>query len=119
MALMAVVAVVVGPLGGDLAVGSQPGLGPVLDEAGVGLAVRADDAGAAVALFLPASRPVWCEAAARSWAKSRRSYSIWPKARSSGRSTRRSAIWRRMWSALGRRRCRRAWMRVSRSSAVG
>jgi hypothetical protein len=35
-----------------------------------------------------------------------------------GRSIRCSAIRRRTWSALGRSRPRRAWMRFSRSSAV-
>src|SRR5205807_552818 len=49
VATAAVVAVVVGALVGDFAVGGQPGFGPVIDEAGVGLAVRADEAGALVA----------------------------------------------------------------------
>src|SRR5262245_49003912 len=60
-------AVVVGACMGDLAVGGQPGLGAVVEEAGVVSAVRADHAGALVALFLPACRPAWWEAAASSW----------------------------------------------------
>jgi hypothetical protein len=44
MALVAGVAVIVGPCGGDLAVGGDPGLAAVVDVAGV-LAVGTDDAG--------------------------------------------------------------------------
>jgi hypothetical protein len=51
MPVVAVVAVVVGAFVADDSVGTQPGLGPVLDEAGVLLAGGADDGGTSVALF--------------------------------------------------------------------
>src|SRR5262249_43906664 len=102
----------------DGAVGGQPGLVAVLDEAGVSLAEGAGDAGALVALFLPASRPAWWAEAASSWARSRRSYSTWPKASPSGRSASRSAMRPRMPSASARRAWRMADRRISRSSEV-
>lgn len=54
---VAMAAVIIGALVADVAVGCQPRLGAVALEAGVVLAVGADDAGAVVALFLPAVRP--------------------------------------------------------------
>lgn len=54
---VAMVAVVIGPLMTDFAVGGQPGLGAVAEETGIFLATGADEAGALVALFLPAVRP--------------------------------------------------------------
>jgi hypothetical protein len=59
VALAAAGAVVVGAGVADVAVGRQPGLGPVADEPGVGLAVRADGAGALVALFFEAGKRDW------------------------------------------------------------
>src|SRR5205085_12664883 len=101
VALAATAAVVVGAGVGHRAVGGQPGFRAVADEAGVGSAAGADDAGALVALFLPASRPAWWDVAASWCARSRRSYSTCPKAWSGGRSTRRSAMRRKTSSAWG------------------
>jgi hypothetical protein len=56
MALVATGAVGVGATQRYLARGRPPGLGPVVDEAGIGRAVRADDAGPDGPLFWPESR---------------------------------------------------------------
>src|SRR5262249_2836227 len=119
VAPVAAVAVVVGAAVADRAVGGQPGLVAVLDEAGVGGAVRAGDAGALVAPFLPAWRPAWWQEAASRWERSRRSYSTWPNALSSGRSTSFSAIRRSACSASGLSRSTSAWTRASRSEVSG
>jgi hypothetical protein len=58
VAVVALIAVVIGAFVADLAVGAEPGPGTIPDEAGISLAVGADSAGTYVALFLPASRPV-------------------------------------------------------------
>jgi hypothetical protein len=50
------VTVIIGALVADFAVGGQPGLWAVAEETGIFLAGGADEAGALVALFLPAVR---------------------------------------------------------------
>src|SRR5579885_3739046 len=117
MAAMATRTKVVSAGGGDVAVGGEEILGAVALEAGVRLAVGTDDAGAYVALFFAVSSPAWWASAATWRARSPRSCSICPKALSGGRSTRRSAICRSLGSACSRKASRRAWIRVSRSSA--
>ncbi len=57
MTVLAGAAVVIGAADRDFARTGQPGLFAVADEAGIVLAVRADDTGALVPLFLPAAMP--------------------------------------------------------------
>lgn len=64
MAVLAVPAVVVSAVGGDIAVGSDKGFASIAFEGGIVLAVGADKAGSYVALFFPAWSPVWWTSAA-------------------------------------------------------